>query len=364
MGVAGAAFWRLPGRFGIARMLGRKYSLRSVVFHHIAAKPSPFTEGIQVSTSPRSFEDALKFLTAHYVPVSLEEVLTDCGGRGLPDRAVLVTFDDAYASVAEIAGPLCRQYRVPAVFFVNAAFVDNRRLAPDNLICYVAKTSGMAAINAAAQVLDGQAGRRFENLAEVFGDFLPSITIPEREVFLDAMRRKSGVDERSLAQRANLYISTDQLRDLAGLNFEIGNHTYTHTHCRLFKDPDFVAEIDRNKAELEAISGTKVRSFSQPYGSSRDVTRDLVEHLIRTGHQAAFLSESVANSQTTDHYHLDRIGCFVEADSRLFLELEVLPRLRTIRNALFPNSASARVHPVETPSDREERVELNEYVKS
>ncbi len=108
-----------------------------------------------MNTSPQRFEKTLRFLTAHYRPVSLEDVLTDCEGRGLPSRALLVTFDDAYSSVAEVAAPLCRQFHVPAVFFINAAFLDNQRLAPDNLVCYVANVLGIATINTAIRAVRG-----------------------------------------------------------------------------------------------------------------------------------------------------------------------------------------------------------------
>ena len=67
----------------------------------------------------KHFEAALKFITRHYTPVSLQDVIADSDGRALPPRPVLVTFDDAYASVREFAAPLCSKFGVPAVFFVN-----------------------------------------------------------------------------------------------------------------------------------------------------------------------------------------------------------------------------------------------------
>ena len=130
--LAAETFWRMPGCFGVARLLGPSYSLRCVVFHHISAAESPLTTGMNVSTTPGNFEAALRFLTTYYSPVRLEDVLAEPDGRRLPPRAVLVTFDDAYASVVEVAAPLCFKYGVPAVFFVTAAFLDNRGLAPDN----------------------------------------------------------------------------------------------------------------------------------------------------------------------------------------------------------------------------------------
>jgi peptidoglycan/xylan/chitin deacetylase (PgdA/CDA1 family) len=289
---------------------------------------------MNVTTTPENFEAALRFLTAHYTPVRLADILAETDGRRLPPRAVLVTFDDAYASVVKFAAPLCQKYGVPAVFFVNAAFLDNRGLAPDNLVCYVANLRGMEAIEAAARIAQPAKMSKLHSLPEVFSNFLPAVTYAEREAFLEALRRLEGINERHLAEEAGLYLTTEQLRTLASFDFEIGNHTYSHVHCRSLSQGDIAREVDRNKAQLEAASGTKVRSFSQPYGSSRDLTRDLVVHLKESGHEAVFLSESVANRRGTDPFQLDRVNPRVEDDEAFFLDLEVLPRLRSIRNRL------------------------------
>jgi len=335
--VAAEAFWRIPGCFRIARLLGPSYSLRCVVFHNISAAESPFTRGMSVSITPRKFEGALRFLTSYYNPVSLQDVLTDSDGRGLPPRAVLVTFDDAYASVAESAAPLCLRFGVPAVFFVNAAFLDNERLAPDNLVCYVANVLGMETIRAAARAVRGAGAPELHSLSEVFARFFPAISLAEREIFLDVLRQLAGINESRMAKEAGLYLTSKQLCDLAAFDFEIGNHTYDHVHCRSLSREDFCAEVDRNKTELEAVSRTNVRSFSQPYGSSADLTRDLAEHLERSGHKAVFLSESVANPRGTDPFCLDRVSSRAESDGSFFLELEALPRLRAVRNRFFDN---------------------------
>lgn len=344
MDIAGQALWGIPGRFGMARVLGPSYLLRCVVFHHISATESPFTTGMNVRTTPREFEAALQFFTQYYTPVSLQAVLDDSDGKRLPERAVLVTFDDAYASVAEVAAPLCRKYGVPALFFVNAAFLNNQRLAPDNLVCYVANVHGMETINTATHTLRRAGFRRLHSLPEVFSSFFPSIKLPEREVFLEALRRLSGINERHLAEESALYMTNDQICALASFDFEVGNHTYTHVHGRSLSPGEFGQEIDRNKAELESITGTKVRAFSQPYGSSRDLTPELAGYLKHTGHKAVFFSESTANSRGAELYHLDRVNARVDRDDALFLDLEVLPRLRAVRNRLFGRVDVRTVH--------------------
>jgi peptidoglycan/xylan/chitin deacetylase (PgdA/CDA1 family) len=347
---AAHALWRMPGRFSVARIFGPSYSLRCVVFHNISVAESPFTTGMNVSTTPSKFEAALKFLTTYYEPVRLEDVLTDPDSRRLPPRAVLVTFDDAYASVADVAAPLCQKFGVPAVFFVNAAFLDNQRLAPDNLVCYAANVLGMETVNAAARAVRGAESPEFRFLSDIFEKFFPSLTLAEREAFLEALRSSGEINERCLAKEAGLYLTREQLRALPCFDFEIGNHTYSHVHCRSLRRQDFGGEIDRNKAELEAASGNRVRSFSQPYGSSIDLTPELVRHLKQTGHEAVFLSESVANPPTADLFHLDRVNSRVDGDDTFFLELEILPRLRAVRNRHFRGprfSGAGRDFPLE-----------------
>jgi len=335
LNLAGGTLWYAPGSFGIARFLGPRYSLRCVLFHDVSDTESSFTRGLGGTITRKNFEDALHFLIRHYTPVSLQEVLEDSEGRRLPPRPVLVTFDDAYASVSEFAAPLCSKLGVPAVFFVNGACLDNQRLALDNLVCYVANVCGLGTINAAARVASGTRDIELLSLAQVFSRLLPAISPSAREIFRSALVQLAGIKERELAAEMGLYLTSQQLHDLATFNFEIGNHTYTHANCRSLSAGDFAEEIDRNKAVLEAVSGKKVRSFSVPYGSSADLTTDLVAHLRRSGYEAVFLSESRINPPCSDRFRLDRVSIKTGSDGALFSEIEILPRLRTIRNSLF-----------------------------
>jgi peptidoglycan/xylan/chitin deacetylase (PgdA/CDA1 family) len=332
LNTAASALWRVPGRFGIARMLGSSYSLRCVVFHDVSLTESAFTRGMGVSITPRQFEIAMEFLAKYYNPVSLQDVLDHRDGRPLPSRAVLVTFDDGYASLMEAAIPVCKRLGVPAVLFLNAAYLNNERLSADNLVCYVANTLGLEPINAAARAVKGDGAPKLASLMEVFRRFFPSISLPVREGFLRELVRLGGINERQLASDANLYLNTKQVRELASLTFEIGNHTRSHIHCRCLLPRDFCEEIDRNKTELEALSKQAVRSFSVPYGSSADLSNDVIAHLRRSGHELIFLSQAVANPCGSDRMCFDRVGFRALSDDTLFLELELLPRLRKIRD--------------------------------
>lgn len=65
-----------------------------------------------------------------YTPVSLEQIVTArAGGKALPDKAVLLTFDDAYLSFYTRVFPLLREFRYPAVLAVVGKWIDDPPVA-------------------------------------------------------------------------------------------------------------------------------------------------------------------------------------------------------------------------------------------
>src|SRR4051812_319451 len=278
------SLWYAPWSFSIARLLGPSYSLRCVLFHDVSDTESDFTRGLGVTIKRATFESAIKFIIKHYTPVSLQDVVEGFSGRKAPSRPVLVTFDDAYASVTDFAVPLCSSLGVPSVFFINAVFLNTPHLVLDNLVCYVVNTLGISAVNTSIRA--ATASNEFEVglMSEVFAQFLPSISFETRKRFHDALLQHAAASDAELATGARLYLGRTQLRALKSFNCEIGNHTYTHANCRSLTEDDFNEEIDCNRTALEAYSGTRVRAFSVPYGSSADLTGALVNHLQAEGY--------------------------------------------------------------------------------
>jgi len=334
LNLLGGALWHIPGCFDAAGLLGSRYSLRCVLFHDVSDTQTWLTRGLGVTICRRDFENALTFITRHYTPVTLQDILDNFAGRPVPKRPVLLTFDDAYASVREVAAPLCAKFDVPAVFFVNGQCLDNRSLALDNIVCYVANRFGIDAVNAAIRKANGGANLQVRTLYEVFSIFLPNASVCERDIFRKVLLEDIGTEESDLAKEAGIYLSSQQLRQLAGFRFEIGDHTYSHANCRSLSETDFRDEIERNRNELESISGARVRSFSVPYGSIADLTPVLVAHLRHRGYEASFLSESRVNTLHADPFRLNRISIKTGEPKVLFSEIEVLPRMRFLRDLL------------------------------
>jgi len=80
------------------------------------------------SVDRASFVQQIEYLRTHgYNFVSLEEVIQAQKSQGaLPDKAVLLTFDDAYLSFYEFVYPVLKLYGYPCVLSVVTGWIDNQ----------------------------------------------------------------------------------------------------------------------------------------------------------------------------------------------------------------------------------------------
>jgi len=95
-------------------------------YHEIADKRDALTPAYAVS--PTMFLRQMDWLVNHgYRFVGVDDVIANrAGKRPLPDKAVLVTFDDAYQSVYVHAWPVLKMFRIPAVVSVVGSWLEQR----------------------------------------------------------------------------------------------------------------------------------------------------------------------------------------------------------------------------------------------
>jgi len=117
-----AAFVALMESFG-----DRRRNLIRVLTYHAVDEPetADLYPGV-LSATPSGFARQMEHLARRYCVVSLDRAMEAIqGGRPLPPRSVLVTFDDAYDNFAEHAWPVLKSLELPVTLFVPTAFPDS-----------------------------------------------------------------------------------------------------------------------------------------------------------------------------------------------------------------------------------------------
>lgn len=96
-------------------------SLPAIMYHSVLKDPARTGEYV---VTPQSLENDLKYLSEKgYTAVSPEEIADFADGKGgLPDKSVLITFDDGHLNNITYALPLLEKYGMRAVVSTTGAF--------------------------------------------------------------------------------------------------------------------------------------------------------------------------------------------------------------------------------------------------
>jgi peptidoglycan/xylan/chitin deacetylase (PgdA/CDA1 family) len=182
----------------------------------------------------RTFEEHCDLIRRTCHPISLDDWRAAArGASALPERPVIVTFDDGYRSVFEVARPILKRAGVPAAVFVCTEPVRTQRLFW---------------FDAAAREMSSDAG------VDVSRDPLAPMT-PE------------------------------QVRIMADEGFEIGAHTATHPILSDQTDNDQRRELAACQETLTHWTGRAPRALAYPFGKP---ATDYSPRTVRLAEEAGF----------------------------------------------------------------------------
>ncbi len=100
-----------------------KIALPIIMYHHISKKQSALGDYV---VSPEQFEnDILYFQKLGYTSISVDELIKFSEGKfTMPEKPIMITFDDGYLSFYEYAFPILKKYNVKAVLSIIGRYTD------------------------------------------------------------------------------------------------------------------------------------------------------------------------------------------------------------------------------------------------
>ena len=112
-----------------------EYTLPIIMYHHILKETSKHGKFV---ISPQEFEQDLKFLKENgYTTITADALIRyHESGEPLPEKPVMLTFDDGYLSYLEYALPLLEKHDMAAVVSVVGAYTDDYTKSKDRCVSY------------------------------------------------------------------------------------------------------------------------------------------------------------------------------------------------------------------------------------
>ncbi len=270
------------------------------MYHRIA---EPDLDPWDLSVSPDHFAEQLAVIKKYFYPLSMQEFLGYLQRGRVPNRSIVVTFDDGYVDNLQHAKPLLERSDVPATIFLITDSISNEQnfwwdelewvvlqpgTLPDRLELRLNGHRYEWQLGTARHYTqqDRQQDRRRRPWAALPGTRLAffyliwqrllEVSDSDRREALDVIRAWTKTSNG--IRRGDRALSNDEVKALGeGGLIELGAHTRTHPSLRVLSPSRQMEEIAGSKDQLENIIGRPVISFSYPHGEYSFETTELVE---------------------------------------------------------------------------------------
>ena len=290
---------RQAGRWLSRYRLGPRAMI--LMYHRVTDLPN---DPNLLSVSPQRFAEHMELIRRHYSPIPLQQLVQGLRHGKVPNRAVVVTFDDGYADNLYCAKPVLERYEIPATVFVTASHVGSNREfwwdELDRLLLQPGTLPERVRLDLNGGVIEcdlGESARYTKEDYERHRNWhlerkddpsprhalfrmgvkrLSTLSSTEKGKVLDDLLSWSGAAPVVRSSHHSLTGADVNLLNQSDL-LEVGAHTMTHPMLSSLPPAEQLSEIKQSKDLLAGIINTPVTSFAYPHGSYARETLALFE---------------------------------------------------------------------------------------
>ena len=297
-----------------------------VMYHYVRdLKNSKFPDikGLDVSL----FESQLKYLIRHYNIITMEQMIDAINGMGLlPEKSVLLTFDDGYSDHYKYVFPILRKNNVQGSFYLPAKAIEENEVLDVNKIHFIlaACRDKIRITNDLSDLLKVHKEKyslndygyyyrklakqsRYDTAEVIFIKRLLQVELNEelRSKITNILFKKYvSTSESSFSQE--LYLNMEQIKIMLDSGMHFGSHGYEHIWLNTLSEVAQRHEIDKSLSFLSEIGcDLKTWTMCYPYGA---FDKTLIKILEENKCQLALTTNvNVADISYENKYVLSRL---------------------------------------------------------
>ena len=228
-------------------------------YHIVSDEPCAHVENLYRFKSVREFEKDLDYLTRHYEPIGADTLPDVLAGRYKGKKIMLLTFDDGLRQMYDIVAPILLRRGIPAVFFLNTDFIDNRGL----MFRYKASLIKNFDKDSPATFLSRSDTELRHDVSVSYAVEIDHIV----ETFLKDYRP---------------YLSSEQIKSLIGQGFTIGAHSCSHPYYEDISLDEQLKETTDCLEILRSNFGVKEKLFAFPF-TDHGVSKAFFDRIFDSG---------------------------------------------------------------------------------
>jgi peptidoglycan/xylan/chitin deacetylase (PgdA/CDA1 family) len=293
-----------------------------VGYYHLVRDQAPLhIKHLYPCKTPRQFERDLDFLLERHTPIDIPMLIAQLrDGKDLPKYSLLLTFDDGFREAVEIISPILLRKGVPAVFFINTAFINNKRMSNEHKKSLIIE----CLLAASSKQLD-ELFRMIKASDSSVSAVLHAINhLPDIDLaVLDRMAITLAIDFDSYLKNERPYLTKEQIASLISSGFSIGAHSIDHPrYCDIPMEEQLKQTLE-STIYLKSLFGLKYGLFAFPH-SDYGVTSHFFHNVRKSQHvDVTFGTRGLLDDSINNHIQ------------RMSFEKPVVPVQRLLRRELI-----------------------------
>ena len=286
----------------------------------------PGIKGLDVS----HFRRQLEFFKKHFNVVRMEDVINAVQNQKngeLPEKPLLLTFDDGYIDNFTFAFPLLEEFGFQGSFFIPGKTFRTHQLLDVNKIHYILAAADInLLVQDVFERLDYYRGaeypiqsneelfkqyavaNRFDSKETIFVKRILQTVLPEKlrnKISSDLFEKYVGTSEEKLAYE--LYMNAEQIRMMKRHGMFIGLHGYDHYWLGNLPIDEMQSDVDNAIDALREFIDEKAWVMNFPYGS---YNQDVVQYVKDKGAVLGLTTEvRIAEIGVDNRFTLPRLDC-------------------------------------------------------
>ena len=245
----------------------RNYSGEKFIFpfYHLVAENTPdYIKNLYKAPTPQDFKSDLEFLLKYYQPATVEELKQFVlDGKKTNKLKFFLSFDDGLKECYEIVYPILKEKGIPAAFFINPDFVDNKsffyRFKTSLVIEKIITNSDGKLLQRSKDLLGISNGTNNKLIQKVDDLTFSGLGI------LDKLAQQLDVNTEEILQKQKPYMTLDQLKQMESDGFIIGSHSMNHPLFANLSEKEQISQVDQSMRFIRENFNPEILTFAFPF---------------------------------------------------------------------------------------------------
>jgi peptidoglycan/xylan/chitin deacetylase (PgdA/CDA1 family) len=254
---------------GVSRFLSgsawRRHRLLILCYHGISRHDEHEWSDLYISAD--TFRRRLDLLVeARCNVLSLTEAAMRLQNNSLPDRAVVITFDDGFHDFYTVAFPILRSFAFPVTLYLTTYYVDFNRPVFDPMCSYLLwkgrhnkSLSWPEVLPSPISLAEDVSRKRAASMIQQYALF-HKLSGREKDSLLAKLAGLLNIDYEDLCRKRVMHLVTAaEAKELGALGVDIQYHTHRHREYRTRER--MFAELHDNHRRIATFTSTEPRHF-------------------------------------------------------------------------------------------------------